>query len=288
MRNPLLFIDTNILLDFYRNRGDAGIALLGRLDSLHDRIIGTYQVEMEFKKNRQNVIVSCLTDLKEAGGGVSAPGFLSSAKSLEIIHRQRKDNAKRLKELKDRITKVLANPTINDPVFKVTQRLFAIDSAFYLQRTDKRKYQLRRAAWKRFSLGYPPRKKNDTSTGDGINWEWIVECVKRSNRDVVVVSRDADYGVTVDGQSYVNDWLQQELRERTKKSRSIALYDRLSEALRRMDVEVTDEEVKAENEAANAGVTRKGRMADSGLSLAELIEKYLNLDPAAPSEQEGD
>jgi hypothetical protein len=285
MRNPLLFIDTNILLDFYRNRGDAGIALLGRLDSLHDRIIGTYQVEMEFKKNRQNVIVSCLADLKDASGGISAPGFLSSAKSLEIIHRQKKDNAKRLKELKDRITKVLANPTINDPVYKVTQRLFAIDSGFYLKRTDKRKYQLRRAAWKRFILGYPPRKKNDTSTGDGINWEWIVDCVQRSNRDVLIVSRDADYGVTVDGHCYVNDCLLQELKERTKKSRSIALYDRLSEALRRLDVEVTEEEIKAENEAVKSGVSRNHRRPFSGLSLAELIEKYLDADPSSPTEE---
>lgn len=273
MRDPLLFIDTNILLDFYRNRGDAGISLLQRLDSLHARIIGTYQVEMEFKKNRQNVIVSCLADLKDAGGGITAPGFLSSTKSLEIIHRQRKDNAKRLKELKDRITKVLAIPNVNDPVFKATQRLFAIESEFYLKRSDKRKYQLRRAAWKRFILGYPPRKRSDTSTGDGINWEWIVDCVKRSNRDVIVVSRDADYGVTVDGKSYVNDWLQEELKERTKKSRAIVLYDRLSEALRRLDVEVTEEEASAEDEAVKAAGSGSKRTTDSAFTLANLFRK---------------
>lgn len=275
MRDPLLFIDTNILLDFYRNRGDAGLSLLQRLDGIHERIIGTYQVEMEFKKNRQNVIVSCLGDLKEAGGGISAPGFLSSAKSLEIIHRQKKDNAKRIKDLKDRVTKVLARPTINDPVYKVTQRLFSIESEFYLQRTDERKNFFRRLAWKRFILGYPPRKKNDTSTGDAINWEWIVDCIDRSNRDVVVVSRDADYGVTVDKESYVNDWLLEELKDRTKKSRCIVLYDRLSEALRRMDIEVTDEEAMAENEAAKSRESAKDVDDDNELSLADLISKYL-------------
>lgn len=275
MRDPLLFIDTNILLDFYRNRGDAGLSLLHRLEGIHDRIVGTYQVEMEFKKNRQNVIISCLGDLKEAGGGISAPGFLSSAKSLEIINRQKKDNAKRLKELKDRITKVLARPTINDPVYKATQRLFNIDSDFYLQRTNERKNYFRRLAWKRFILGYPPRKKNDTSTGDAINWEWIVDCVDRSNRDVLIVSRDADFGVTVDKESYVNDWLLEELKSRTKKSRTIVLYDRLSEALRRLEIEVTDEEVKAENAAAESSGSGDDFEVDSTISLADLIRKYM-------------
>src|SRR5580765_7471463 len=42
----------------------------------------------------------------------------------------------------------------------------------------------------------PPRKPNDTSMGDAINWEWIVECAKTLNGSVIIVSRDRDYGVT--------------------------------------------------------------------------------------------
>jgi predicted nucleic acid-binding protein len=38
----LLFIDTNILLDFYRARSDAGVTLLEKLDALHPQIITTY------------------------------------------------------------------------------------------------------------------------------------------------------------------------------------------------------------------------------------------------------
>lgn len=249
MRDPLLFIDTNILLDFYRNRGDSGITLLSRIDGLHHRLISTYQVEMEFKKNRQGVIADCFSDLKDAGGGISAPGFLSNAKTLEIIHRQKKDNCKRLKNLKDRITKVLASPTTNDPVYQVAQRIFAAESPFNLKREDGRKYRLRRLAWKRFILGYPPRKRNDSSAGDAINWEWIVECVKQSGRDVVIASRDADYGVTIDGSSYPNDWLKQELRERANMQRKIVLFDRLSAALKRLDIEVSEAEATAEDEA---------------------------------------
>ena len=57
MSNYLVFVDTNILLDFYRFRRESGLVLLQRFDKIHDRLITTYQVEMEFKKNRQRVIL---------------------------------------------------------------------------------------------------------------------------------------------------------------------------------------------------------------------------------------
>ena len=52
----LVFIDTNIYLDFYRVRGtDATLSILKHFDENHDRIITTSEVEMEYKKNRQRV-----------------------------------------------------------------------------------------------------------------------------------------------------------------------------------------------------------------------------------------
>ena len=59
-----MFIDTNILLDFYRLRTESGLKLLTPLDGLHDRLITTYQVEMEFKKNRHAAIHESLKNLK--------------------------------------------------------------------------------------------------------------------------------------------------------------------------------------------------------------------------------
>ena len=45
---------------------------------------------------------------------------------------------------------------------------------------------------------YRHRKKNDTSIGDAINWEWIVHCAENSNAAIHIVSRDSDYGVVFD------------------------------------------------------------------------------------------
>ncbi|MDD5596847.1 MAG: PIN domain-containing protein [Victivallaceae bacterium] len=56
--NALLFVDTNIFLDFYRTReGKLNLELLEKLQVHQDRLIMTPQVEMEYKKNRQNVIL---------------------------------------------------------------------------------------------------------------------------------------------------------------------------------------------------------------------------------------
>ncbi len=50
--------------------------------------------------------------------------------------------------------------------------------------------------------------------------------------ELVIVSRDSDYGATFDNKAYINDHLRQEFSERVSKKRSLLLYSRLSEALK--------------------------------------------------------
>lgn len=50
----LVFIDTNIFLDLYRlGSGQGALRQLDLLNQVKDKIITTYQVEMEYKKHRQ-------------------------------------------------------------------------------------------------------------------------------------------------------------------------------------------------------------------------------------------
>ena len=55
----IVFIDTNIWLDFYRVRTrERALSILEHIrPDTHGRFITTAQVEMEFKKNRQRVIL---------------------------------------------------------------------------------------------------------------------------------------------------------------------------------------------------------------------------------------
>ena len=50
-------------------------------------------------------------------------------------------------------------------------------------------------------MGLSCRTSGITSLGDSINWEWIVHCAINSEdyHNVLIVSRDSDFGVTYDG-----------------------------------------------------------------------------------------
>lgn len=247
MAEPIVFIDTNILLDAYRSRNDIGLHLIERLEGIQEHIVTTYQVEMEFLKNRQSAILESLGNMKAPEQSITAPAFLSQAKTVEMIGKNTKDTKKRINNLKKRIENILANPSTHDPVFKIANKIFNTESPLRLARSDKRKRDVRRRALRRFLLGYPPRKKNDTSTGDGVNWEWIVDCVESTNRNVIIVSRDTDFGCSIGNSSFPNDWLVKELKERTKMTRKLTLTPKLSVALNQLKVKVTKEEKEEES-----------------------------------------
>ncbi len=144
--------------------------------------------------------------------------------------------------------KILNNPTINDPVYKVIQRIFRKDTAIDLTRTKNERFNIRKLAKKRFYLGYPPRKSKDTCIGDAINWEWIVNCGKETGKDIIIVSRDSDYGTFYDNECFINDWLIQEFRDRVSKSRHLILTDKLSKALKELKINVGAKQEQEESQ----------------------------------------
>lgn len=247
MANHLLFVDTNVLLDFYRIRRESGLAMLRELDGLHDRLITTYQVEMEFKKNRQAAILDSLKNLKNRDA-IAHPAFLAESKAADILSRRIEDANKRLGAVRSRLKTVLANPTTSDPVYRVVQRMFVDDTALNLSRNKKERQSVKRRALRRFLLGYPPRKSADTSMGDALNWEWLIDVANATGSHIAVVTRDSDYGVEVDDKMYVNDWLIQEFRDRVSKKRQLTVHTRLASALKLFAVRVTKEAEQEEQE----------------------------------------
>ena len=244
----LLFIDTNIFLDFYQMRGgQVANDQLKQLDGLRSRIITSHQVEMEYKKNRQKVIIETLGNIKspKQDTKITSPILLDS-KAVEIIHRNVDDVEKQQKKLKNQIDKILRNPNRNDPVYKWTQKLFKTKSELNLDIDTNKDKLIRREAWRRFMLGRPPRKNDDTSIGDAVNWEWIIDCAERRNDDVIIVSRDSDFGITHGKEVFINDWLRQEFKERVNQRKNITLTNRLTDALKKLKIPVTEEQIKEE------------------------------------------
>lgn len=245
MPKKLLFVDTNIWLDFYRARTEAGLSLLNHLDSIRGQIIMTFVVEMEFKKHRQDAILESFREMK-APASVQRPGLFSDAKAVKALQKNLKEAERQVTSLKKRLKAVFAKPASHDPVYQVTQRCFHRTDEITLGRESELKSFIRRKAFRRFLLGCPPRKKSDTSMGDALNWEWIVYCAEKQEAEIHIVSRDSDYGVVFEDTAFLNDHLIQEFKDRVSRKRKIMLHPRLSEALRHFEIPVTPKEEKEE------------------------------------------
>jgi predicted nucleic acid-binding protein len=243
-----IFIDTNILLDFYRiRRTDVSMKYLEEIEKHKGIIISTSQVEMEYKKNRQSAILESIGEVKKINNvNLVVPAIISDAKAVEMIKKSKKDIDDQQKKLKERIEKILKNPNINDPVYKILQKVFSHKSPINLNRENKQRFTIRRLALKRFMLGYPPRKNTDNSIGDAINWEWIVKCAETSRKHIIIVTRDTDFGTIHENESYLNDWLKQEFRQRISQQRKLILTDKLSKAFKLVEIPVTQEMIDEE------------------------------------------
>jgi hypothetical protein len=75
-------VDTNIWLDAYRSTSDAGLSLLKQLEDIKDEVIVTFQVEIEFQKNRQSVIEESMNALR-APTKIAPPRLFSDAKKAK-------------------------------------------------------------------------------------------------------------------------------------------------------------------------------------------------------------
>jgi len=254
--DALIFIDTNIFLDFYRIRkSNVSMKYLDEIEKHKDLIITSSQVEMEFKKNRQAVILESIGEVKKMNNvSISVPAILSNAKAVEMIEKSKKDISKKQKELKGRIDKILKNPSYNDPVYKSLQKLFKHDSPINLNRENKIRFKIRNLAKKRFILGYPPRKKADNSIGDAVNWEWILNCAETSGKHIILVTRDSDFGCNYEDDSFLNDWLKQEFKQRISQKRKIILTDKLSRAFQLVEIPVTEEMIEEEEKVIDVAM----------------------------------
>ena len=244
-RQVYAFIDTNIFLDFYRDSNEATLSLLERLKPLRERVISTYQVEMEFLKNRQWVLVESLGKVKDQASPTVPAIFADSATnaSMRALNRT---SGRKAALIRKRIINLLKKPKQNDVVYQTLAEMFQSTSGHVLTRDMDIRQKIKRLAWRRFVLGYPPRKQADTSYGDALNWEWIVHCGKQLQGRILLVSRDSDYGSTVQSNHFLNDQLLQEYRDRVGPRKSISYTSRLSDALKALHVHVPQNEIDAE------------------------------------------
>lgn len=280
-QNVYAFIDTNVFLDFYRSKNETRLSLLGKLEGVRDRIISTYQVQMEFLKRRQETIVGAVPPNMSVS---DLPAVMEDTNVDQAIRKLKGDLKKRTQEVEKRVLQILRNNSGYDPVYKVLHSIFNSPSENVLTRDMPIKNKIKRLAWRRFVLGYPPRKGRDTSIGDAINWEWIVYCASKLKGKFVIVTNDTDYGQAFKNEIFINDALKLEFRERVGR-KSIEVTNKLSSALQMLEVPVTQKEITSEVEGLKpfdsvsgdgiASLLRQAKMNDSLSWLGPDMEQIL-------------
>lgn len=247
--STIVFIDTTVYLNAYQYDNDIVLSLLNNINNNHDRIITTDIVEMEYKKNRQGVIIRALGDVKTNGSDkLKIPSFLKESQYRVTTNRISKDAQKLSNRVRERIEKVLESPSRYDPVYKILQNLFSSKKDIHLN-GDKKEIirEIRELGRERFLLGFPPRKPKDTSYGDAINWEWIIYCAKHCSDDIVLISQDLDYGAEYKSKVVLNDFLADEFKKRVGSKRKIYYTRKLSEGLNLAGISVSKADEEAED-----------------------------------------
>jgi predicted nucleic acid-binding protein len=139
MQQPLVFIDTNILLDFYRQRrGDISLKYLAEIEKKYKSLILTSQVEMEYKKNRQKAILDSLKQIKDETPSYGIPPILSESQPAKMLKKKKKEYQQQEKTLKDRIANILRSPSHSDKVFQSLNRVFKKSWGYHQNRLFNR------------------------------------------------------------------------------------------------------------------------------------------------------
>lgn len=259
MRNEwIVFVDTQIWFDLYRQQGGSAINLLDELTKYSSNLILTNQVRVEFLKNRQRVII-------EAAKGIprprreSIPPVFQDIEHAEAMLTSLGNASSAYEGLKKNIVAMLSDPVGSDPVLQAFESLFAKSSSSNLRDAGDMRSEIHNRARLRFEAGRPPRKKDDTSIGDAINWEWVLHCADQrgGSVSVMIVSRDGDYGARYEKNIYMNDYLASELRSRVDRRGIIKISDKLSDALKILGVHLGPEAIRRQEELERTYMAKK-------------------------------
>lgn len=244
MAKTLLFIDTNILLDFYRApQSDLSLEVFDSLVEHSDHLIISDQVKMEFQKNRNKTIQNYMRQLPyELDKSIKPPVLFSKTKDAEHFIQSVQSLQKEIEALRDKLKQVYDTPEEHDEAYKKILPIFEIDNSF---NSCKQKRSLIDTiflnAIMRFHRGMPPRKSNDLSIGDAFNWEWCLYCCshKKQKNNLVILSRDGDFAEPTK-KDEINAVLKEEFRNRVGANYTVKLERDLTPALKEIHLEIPE------------------------------------------------
>ena len=215
-----LFIDTNVLLNFFHYSKD-------NLDELQKVLVlqgfgkislwATDQVQIEFWRNRETKIADALKKFSEEKPASGIPHVARGYGECDALQEALKlasasKEALLQKVLKDVKSKSLAADKLVNNIFAKATKIPMTEQHFA-------------AAKRRSDLRNPPGKNG--SLGDAINWESLLSTIP-DTQDLHIVSEDGDFASAVDPDR-MGDFLYDEWKVR--KQSEVFLFKRVSQFL---------------------------------------------------------
>lgn len=214
-----LFLDANILLDFFRY-GQDDITEIRKLVTLIDdqeiRLYTNKLLQDEVERSRDGVIVNSFNEFKSGKFKVKPPNYCAGMPQLDDLQKILKEaNEKHLQIVKD-LEKDIQNQSL--AADELVRDLFSkskdleVNEAVISRAKD-------RMLWNN-----PPRKSKD-SIGDALHWETLLTL--DAGWDFHLVSRDGDFASEVNT-SDLKEYLSREWRSTYNEYANVNLYSSLA------------------------------------------------------------
>jgi len=227
-----VFIDTNVLLDFYRLSGGdleelrriAKLAQNGRITLL----VSDY-LRDEYCRNRENVIAQAIAQFRKSKVELQLPNLVRVYSQSGALMKLKDEFLETTRELE----KIVLND-IHDASLKADT---VINEFFASTKTHTVPKGTVNDGIGRNRLSKPPGKAD--SCGDAIHWEWLLNLLPKGE-DLIIVSGDGDFESSLH-EDVLSQYLQDEWQ--AKRSSNCTLYTSIALFLKAHfpDIHLADE-----------------------------------------------
>lgn len=204
-----VFIDTNILLNFYHFTKD-DLSELHNVFASHEKgavkVYLTEQVRDEFSRNRETKIKDALKKFNSFNFNAELPSFMRDYEEYNEIIRLNRSLQQQLKNINKKAESDIKYKNLEAD--KLIERIFQSSEILH---TTPEIYQ---KACQRTEVGNPPGKKD--SIGDAINWLMLLDQIPEQAQ-LHLISEDDDF-YSILNEKLINPFLEQEWKEQKKGS----------------------------------------------------------------------
>lgn len=179
----LIYLDTNVYVEFYRSANDRLSTFL-EIEKYASSIVVTRQTADEFFRNRFSTLARHIETCK----GKVAGSLIPNALLLEMDeYRQILEHQQDIRKLAEKLLTRLsfyAESGIDDPLMTAFEGIKK--NAYFYDTTP----DILQSARDRKDLGNPPRSKDKQTIGDEVIWETLLASVKD---DLILVTSDENF-----------------------------------------------------------------------------------------------